>query len=336
MRPSYIQNRDRSGAGRAATMNAFSDEALTWDFTNLCLHRPPRAELVGLRPLYPTEEEVSQSSVSELSVDEIFELADRRPQVQQETSLQSRSERLCDENAPEEFKRLALMRPSTQSGFAPLERQVEVRTSVEECRKGCTNGAQSFTETTLEESSIETSPFYGANDANDSATSLHLSSSSLQFNNDTTTGGSYPQCYNEHASHSRYLTSHLTSRAPDIAVEVTPGHFMPLRGSEETMRAIESGRAHVVECMACGAVLTCVPDCELVICPDCRVLSPVLSQPPDVSFAHSDPNHNSVPAIPTYWWDEDRPVGLVSHTSPTRRVSLPLQRRGVGLGLRIG
>lgn len=48
---------------------------------------------------------------------------------------------------------------------------------------------------------------------------------------------------------------------------------MPLRGSEETLRAIEAGLGQQVTCMACGALLTCINDCLMVICPDCRCVS---------------------------------------------------------------
>ena len=58
-------------------------------------------------------------------------------------------------------------------------------------------------------------------------------------------------------------------------IEVAPGHYMPLRGSAETMAAVESGMARTVICMVCQATLLCVPDAELVVCPDCRLLSPL-------------------------------------------------------------
>ena len=58
-------------------------------------------------------------------------------------------------------------------------------------------------------------------------------------------------------------------------IEVSPGHYLPLRGSAETLAAVESGMARAVQCVACSATLLCVPDAELVICPDCRLLSPL-------------------------------------------------------------
>jgi hypothetical protein len=61
-------------------------------------------------------------------------------------------------------------------------------------------------------------------------------------------------------------------------VEVAPGEYMPLRGSAETLKAIESGKACKVTCFACQASLWCVPDADLVLCPDCRILSPLSSK----------------------------------------------------------
>lgn len=64
----------------------------------------------------------------------------------------------------------------------------------------------------------------------------------------------------------------VTSRSQ---IEVAPGIFMPLRGSTETLAAVESRMARTVSCIACQATLRCVPDAELVICPDCFLLSPL-------------------------------------------------------------
>jgi hypothetical protein len=63
-----------------------------------------------------------------------------------------------------------------------------------------------------------------------------------------------------------------------IHVEVEPGVFLPLRGSEETLRAMAQGTTRLVQCLSCEAPLACVPDCQMVICPDCRVVSPILDE----------------------------------------------------------
>ena len=64
---------------------------------------------------------------------------------------------------------------------------------------------------------------------------------------------------------------------------------MPLRGSTETLAAVECGMARTVSCIACQATLRCVPDAELVICPDCRLLSPLEHQNHDRSRNKSQP-----------------------------------------------
>jgi hypothetical protein len=58
-----------------------------------------------------------------------------------------------------------------------------------------------------------------------------------------------------------------------VEIEVAPGEFLPLRGSRETLSAIESGKAQRVSCMACGVLLACISDCLMVICPECRCVS---------------------------------------------------------------
>lgn len=60
-----------------------------------------------------------------------------------------------------------------------------------------------------------------------------------------------------------------------ISVEVSPNVFMDLRSAMETLRAVESGRAVCVTCVQCQGTLKCVPDAELVMCPDCRITSPM-------------------------------------------------------------
>jgi hypothetical protein len=60
-----------------------------------------------------------------------------------------------------------------------------------------------------------------------------------------------------------------------IEVEIMPGVFSPLRGSEETWRAINAGNVEIVECICCCNRIQCIADAEYVLCPECRVVSPV-------------------------------------------------------------
>jgi hypothetical protein len=58
-------------------------------------------------------------------------------------------------------------------------------------------------------------------------------------------------------------------------INVGPGVSMPLRGSDETWKAIEDGRVTITSCIFCQIELNCLEDAQLVICPDCTMLSPV-------------------------------------------------------------
>jgi hypothetical protein len=58
-------------------------------------------------------------------------------------------------------------------------------------------------------------------------------------------------------------------------IEVFPGRCLPLRGSEETWKAIMAGYITITRCTCCEEDLTCVEDTHLVICSDCWVFSPV-------------------------------------------------------------
>eukprot|EP00542_Grammatophora_oceanica_P014446 CAMPEP_0194045964 /NCGR_PEP_ID=MMETSP0009_2-20130614/19080_1 /TAXON_ID=210454 /ORGANISM="Grammatophora oceanica, Strain CCMP 410" /LENGTH=415 /DNA_ID=CAMNT_0038691033 /DNA_START=102 /DNA_END=1349 /DNA_ORIENTATION=+ len=72
---------------------------------------------------------------------------------------------------------------------------------------------------------------------------------------------------------------------PHQEIEVSPGYFLPLRGSQETMQALEVGCAVSIVCFCCQVKLKTVPDADYVICPDCRVLSPI---PDEVKYANFD------------------------------------------------
>lgn len=58
-------------------------------------------------------------------------------------------------------------------------------------------------------------------------------------------------------------------------IEVAPGVYKELRGSKETIHAVEQGYAVTTSCFCCGDKLKCLPDVEMIICPDCRIVSPL-------------------------------------------------------------
>jgi hypothetical protein len=60
-----------------------------------------------------------------------------------------------------------------------------------------------------------------------------------------------------------------------LVIEVTTGVTMPLRGAIETWQAIQEGHVTVTTCSACQMELHCMKTAELVICPDCWVISSI-------------------------------------------------------------
>jgi hypothetical protein len=69
----------------------------------------------------------------------------------------------------------------------------------------------------------------------------------------------------------------LGLRAPSkpAEMEIAPGVFAVLRGSQETQNAIRDGDCVNMTCSWCAAKLLCISDAEYVVCPDCRVVSPL-------------------------------------------------------------
>jgi hypothetical protein len=64
-----------------------------------------------------------------------------------------------------------------------------------------------------------------------------------------------------------------TQQAP--AIEIAPGHFAKLRGSAETLRAIQCDFIRPCSCLCCHAHLGCIHDASYVLCPDCLVVNPL-------------------------------------------------------------
>jgi hypothetical protein len=58
-------------------------------------------------------------------------------------------------------------------------------------------------------------------------------------------------------------------------IQVAPGLSARLRGAAETWEAIKSDFYRPCMCLACNTDLFCIQDAWLVLCPDCRVLSPM-------------------------------------------------------------
>lgn len=78
-----------------------------------------------------------------------------------------------------------------------------------------------------------------------------------------------------HAMRGPESSEPIPRQKPDLQIEITPGVFARLRGSEETWNAIKSGNSTHAKCFSCELALLCISDAEYVICPACRVVSPL-------------------------------------------------------------
>jgi hypothetical protein len=154
--------------------------------------------------------------------------------------------------------------------------------------------------------------------------------------------------YSSDASSQRSSRRSVERERTPVQVEVYPGEFLQLRGAKETVEAIERGRSKTVFCYACGLGLRCVADCELVICPDCRIMSPVARRQPAAASLFDDAEcededtsyryRRSLPQFKPLWRDDDE-----SFHSSSKQMSSTRSRNGrcvgsaggVGLGLRI-
>jgi hypothetical protein len=160
----------------------------------------------------------------------------------------------------------------------------------------------------------------------------------------------YISDYSSDVSSQSYMLSSVESRGrKPVQVEVYPGEFLQLRGADETIEAIERGHTQLVCCYACGLGLSCIADCKLVICPDCRIISPVPRRRQPVSLLEDhaeceDEEDNfytyrgSLPQVTPLWRDDDESFHTSKQKSNvcSRNGSSGVESSGgIGLGLSI-
>ena len=89
----------------------------------------------------------------------------------------------------------------------------------------------------------------------------------------------------------------------DIEIEIAPGIYKRLKGSEETQRAWDNNRCVDAMCFVCDTILAVAPGCDSVICPHCRSISPVFKDDTETFSMGSNDS----------WWltlDDGEAVGL--------------------------
>ena len=152
----------------------------------------------------------------------------------------------------------------------------------------------------------------------------------------TTTSSLSSSFHNSNNSNNHQSFMNHSSSSP-LTIEICPGVVHPVRGSEETLEAIQQQSTIQVECMICWEALLCVRDCDYVVCPDCRVVCPVVETKqspyeydPTSTASSSSMNHHQ------HHHQQQQP-----HAIFTRERAAPSKRSpqewvgGVGLGLRV-
>jgi hypothetical protein len=71
------------------------------------------------------------------------------------------------------------------------------------------------------------------------------------------------------------MAPYNSSLSTTMTIEVAPGLSVRLRGADETWRAIQTDQYQPCTCLECNANMFCIQDAWLVLCPTCRVASPV-------------------------------------------------------------
>ena len=78
-----------------------------------------------------------------------------------------------------------------------------------------------------------------------------------------------------------------------VEVEIGPGMWMKLRGADETWVAVQNGQYAPTMCLSCYKELLVIQDAHCVLCPACRVVSPILIDE-DPGFRDADVSNHGV------------------------------------------
>jgi hypothetical protein len=62
-------------------------------------------------------------------------------------------------------------------------------------------------------------------------------------------------------------------------IEISPGFSLPLRGSQETLRAVRQRQIATATCLCCGESVHAIQDAAMIICPTCRTIVPFDDSP---------------------------------------------------------
>jgi len=77
---------------------------------------------------------------------------------------------------------------------------------------------------------------------------------------------------------SKSSNSRVQSSSGGRTVDLGSGEEVPLHGQEKTQKAIQEGKALIVQCMNCQNWMQVTQDATLMYCPSCQTVSPVLKE----------------------------------------------------------
>jgi len=87
-----------------------------------------------------------------------------------------------------------------------------------------------------------------------------------------------PKKFNHHHHHQRHHQDEEPKpsfRSTGPTIEIAPGEFRRLRGAAETWKAVQVDFYVPCTCVVCNQTVFCIQDADFVLCPMCRVVSPV-------------------------------------------------------------
>jgi hypothetical protein len=110
-------------------------------------------------------------------------------------------------------------------------------------------------------------------------------SASSRAHKASASSGSPPACENPAQSRRNGLLNHLSSKLnlkPSaeptfecFEIEVSPGVYLPMRGAEETEKAVKDGSVREMPCYCCETLLCYAIAAECIYCPVCSVIGPI-------------------------------------------------------------
>lgn len=77
----------------------------------------------------------------------------------------------------------------------------------------------------------------------------------------------------EHGPHNRRAS--CSDVPQQTMVDIAPGVQAPLRGTQETYKAVAKDFYGNISCFGCNLELCCIADVSYVVCPECKVISPL-------------------------------------------------------------